>query len=213
MTIEINPPITKRKWYEIWWDVWVHPGVASFQALLQEADHSTTRGFIWIAVTSLIVALATSVLTVGSLQNYEPNFASPMVYYLCVVILTPIFAIIGLTISTGIYHGIARLLGGTGTWSDLVICVCAVTAPSALIAGVIALITFLVQFPLLFFIPSLLSFLFGIYAIVLYIIALKASENISGGKAVLVYFIPVIIVGLIVLCAFLALIPAYRVTG
>jgi len=213
MTIEINQPITKRKWYEIWWDVWRNPGVGSFQVLLQEADHSTTRGFIWIAVTSLIVALATSVLTVGSLQNYEPNFASPMVYYLCVVILTPIFAIIGLTISTGIYHGIARLLGGTGTWSDLVICVCAVTAPSGLIAGVIALITFLVQFPLLFFIPSLLSFLFGIYAIVLYIIALKASENISGGKAVLVYFIPVIIVGLIVLCAFLALIPAYRVTG
>lgn len=214
MTTEINQPITKRKWYEIWWDVWRNPGVGSFQALLQDADHSTARGFIWIAVTSLIVALATSVFSVRSLQNYEPNFASPMVYYLCVVILTPIFAILGVTISTGIYHGIARLLGGRGTWSDLVICVCAVTAPSALIAGVIALITFLIlQIPLAFFIPSLLSFIFGIYAIVLYIIALKASENLSSGKAVLVYFIPALIAGLIFLCSVLALVPAFRTTS
>jgi len=214
MTIEINQPITKRKWYEIWWDVWTNPGVGSFQALLQDADHSTARGFIWIAVTSLIVALATSVLSVRALLNYQPNFTSPLVYYLCLVIFTPIFAIIGLTIATGIYHGIAKLLGGTGTWSDLVLCVSAVTAPGEIIACVIGLIRFLVlQIPVIIFIPSLLSFIIGIYAIVLYINALKASENISSGKAVVVYFIPTIVAGLIILCSLLALVPAFRTTS
>jgi hypothetical protein len=114
-------------------------------------------------------------------------------------------------ISSGIYHWIARLLGGSGSWTDLVFCLSAVIAPSELIAGAISLISLLfVQMPVLIFIPWGLSFIFGIYVIILIILAIMAVEKVSAGKAALAYFIPVIIVGLIVLCSFLALIPVFR---
>jgi hypothetical protein len=214
MVNDLNLSARPRKWYEIWWEVYSRPGVTSFQSILNEPDHSATRGFIWIAIPSLIAALASSMISVGSLQNIEPGFASPWVYFLCVVILTPIFAILGVIISTGIYHWIAKLLGGSGSWTDLVFSLSAIIAPSELIAGAISLISFVfLQIPVFIFIPWGLSFVFGIYVIILSILAIMAAEKIGAGKAALAYFIPLIFVGLIALCSLLALIPVFRTTG
>jgi hypothetical protein len=200
-----------RKWYEIWWEVYSRPGVTSFQTILNEPDHGATRGFIWIAIPSLIAAIASSAISVSYLQNIEPAYISPWVYFICIIIFTPIFAILGMIISSGIYHWIARLLGGSGSWTDLVFCLSAIIAPSELITGAISLISLLfLQIPVLIFIPWGLSLIFGVYVIILIILAMMAVEKISAGKAALAYFIPVIFVGLIVLCSFLALIPVFR---
>jgi hypothetical protein len=214
MTVEYTQPAASRKWYEIWWDIWSKPGDASFQALLSEPNHSTGRAFIWIAVVSLIVAIMTGVTSTQTLQSFEPGITSNLVYFICTLILSPIFGIIGLVISSGIYHLIARLLGGSGTWSDLVVCQAAVFAPSELIGGVIGLFTILLfNIPGLFFLPGIITFVIGVYAIILMILALKAAEKFGTGKAVLTHFIPVIIIGLLVLCAFLALVPALTTRG
>jgi hypothetical protein len=211
MENDLNLSPRPRKWYEIWWEVYSRPGVPSFQSLLNEPNHTITRAFIWIAIPSLIAVIASSAISVSYLQNVEPAYVSPWVYFICIIILTPIFTILGMIISSGIYHWIARLLGGSGSWTDLVFCLSAVIAPSELIAGAISLISLLfVQMPVLIFIPWGLSFIFGIYVIILIILAIMAVEKVSAGKAALAYFIPVIIVGLIVLCSFLALIPVFR---
>ncbi|HSB66293.1 MAG TPA: Yip1 family protein [Anaerolineales bacterium] len=214
MTNEIYQPTTTRKWYEIWWDVWSHPGMPPFQALLTEPNHSAQRGYIWIAVTSLIVVLLTGISSTLSIPDIRSQVAYFFIYFVCGVILSPFFAILGVIISAGIYHGIARLLGGTGKWSDLVICQCAITAPSELIAGLVSMIAFLFAIARQNFIfLSIFSFLLGIYGIVLNVNALKTSENINTGRAILTVFIPVIFVGLVVLCAIIALIPVTRASG
>ena len=214
MSIEYTQPVKARKWYEIWWEIWRNPGEASFLALLSESDHSTMRGFIWIAVASLFVAIITGTTGTRTLQSFEPGIPGGLLAFGCALILTPIFGVIGLVISSGIFHGISRLLGGRGVWNDMVICLAAVAAPSELIGGVIGLLTILfIAIPGAFFIPWVLSFVFGIYAVILNIIAIKAAEKMGTGQAVLTYFLPVIIIGLLVLCAFLALIPAFRTTS
>lgn len=214
MAANFVQPAEPRKWYQIWWDIWSHPGVASFQALLREPDHSIRRGLIWVALTSLFVGLTSSLLSARSIASIESGYGGTAIYYMCVLIATPIFGVLGIMISSGIFHWIARLMGGNGRWEDLLICSSAVTAPSAMITGVFSGLTFiLLQTPVVLFIFWGLASILGIYGIVLYIQAIMAAENLSTGKAVLTYFIPVIIVGLLVLCALLALIPAYRVTG
>jgi hypothetical protein len=62
-TISVQP-VQSRKWYQIWWDVWKHPNVASFNSILNEPDHDPVRGFVWIGVISLIVGF------LGSLVYY-----------------------------------------------------------------------------------------------------------------------------------------------
>jgi len=60
-TIPAQPGIA-RKWYEIWWDVWRHPGSEAFRRMLQEPDAKAERGFKWVAVVALIEAMVLSLV-------------------------------------------------------------------------------------------------------------------------------------------------------
>jgi hypothetical protein len=57
MTTEIIQHPKPRKWYEIWWDVWSHPGIEPFQTILNEPGREIVRGFLWVGVTSMVVVL------------------------------------------------------------------------------------------------------------------------------------------------------------
>jgi hypothetical protein len=218
MTAEIIQPEKPRKWYEIWWDVWIHPGMAPFKTLLTEPGKNTTRGFIWIAVTSLITALVSYLFSTLVTQNWmsdlfgteiSNNFGGYALYSICGIILSPLFAIIGISISAAIYHWIASFFHGKGNWSDMVYSLSAVAAPAALIGGIVGVFAMLFfKFPVLIFLPSLVAFAFGIYTIILNVNAIKVTEDIGTWEAIASMFIPVIIiVAIATCCTFAILIP------
>lgn len=205
---------TPRKWYEIWRDVWSHPGLATFQALLNEPDHSTTRGLIWIAAAALVTALLTGISTARSFESTQYSGFGFVIYYLCIIILTPIFSIVGIIIATAIYHGISRLFGGSGLWSNYLFCFAAVSAPAGIIGGVVGLIDYLfisIGASPLVVIMSLVSFGLAIYVFILNIYALRAVENIGTGPAVITIFVPLVIGFILSACIGLLIIPAIRI--
>ncbi len=212
-------PATPRKWYQIWLHVWGNPGVESFDSILKEPDHSAGRGFTWIAVVSLISAVVLSFGTVALLQSAAPNiWGNFFLTFICQVILTPIFAVIGLIISTGIYHLLSRLFSSTGTWSDLVFCMSAVAAPSSVIGSIVTLPFFLFTnlyspSPLSIFIivvAGLISLAFGIYVIILNVNAIRAAEQIGTAQAIGTILAPIVIAVLISCCSLLLVYPAFR---
>jgi hypothetical protein len=218
MTAEIVQPARSRKWYEIWWDVWSHPGTTPFQTMLDETPNGASRGFIWIGVMAFVVTLISTIFSVLGLQNLIDQAPGNLfsqysgfysVTYICGVILSPIFAIIGIAISASIYHLFAKLFKSTGKWGDLVYCLSAVTAPSTLFGGIIALVSLLFyQIPILIFIPIMVAMVFSIYVFILNVNAIRAAENIGTGQAIGTILIPVVIVGVVVACCtFTALIP------
>lgn len=209
MTIDLIPPAKARNWFEIWRDVWFHPGVPTFQSILGEPDHTVRRGLTWVAVISLITALVSGYTTAQTLSSIE-HVGSIFLYYICIVILTPIFSIIGMIIGAGIYHWIARLLGGNGDWRSLLFCLSAISTPSAVVGIVIVLLNLMftvVGLSALAFVIGILSIAVGIYSLVLYILAIQAAENIGMGRAVITVFIPVIIALIISVCIVLVIIP------
>ena len=218
MTTEIIQPVQSRKWYEIWWDVWLHPGIAPFQTILKEPNHSMTRGFIWVAVTSFIITLISSVFSALVMRNLVSdafggtmleNYATNTLSAICGVILSPIFAIIGVAISAGIYHWVAKLFRGKGNWNDLVYCLSAVTAPGTLFGGVIGIFSLLFfQNPVLIFLPVFVAFAFAVYMIVLNVNAIRAAEDVGTWEALGAIFIPtIVIVVLVTCCSLVALVP------
>lgn len=192
---EITPG-SPMKWYQVWWHVWTHPGAEAFRTILRDPTANSSRGFVWIAVTSLITAVVYSLI-----YSSSRYFGDSVFFLLCYIILTPLFAIIGLAISAGIYRLIAGLFGGTGTWGELAYCFAAITAPASILAIPVAFLT-----PLMIDVDTtgftlgplcliqLISLAVGIYSIVLFVSAIDGVENIGTGKAVLAYFIPVIVV-------------------
>jgi hypothetical protein len=214
------PPVSDRKWYEIWRDVWTNPGVEAFWSILKERDHSATRGFIWIGVTSLVLGLAgalTSGPVFSSVNSQVPSFLSTgqtLLTAVCTVILAPIFTIISMMILTGIFHLIAKLFHGDGTWGDLVFCVATVVAPASIISGVLGTVWGLVsQVQILFFLVAIFAGVIGvalaIYNIVLYVLAVKASENVGTGGGIATLLIPIGIVIVLGICCSATLIPVF----
>jgi hypothetical protein len=212
-------PVSSRKWYEIWRDVWTNPGVEAFWSILKEPNHSATRGLIWIGVTSLVLGLASAIV---SIPVYNSTFSSitgsagggeTIITALCTVILTPIFTVISMMIMTGIYHLVAKLFGGNGTWGDLVFCLAAVIAPASVISSVLGIVGGIFSgIQILFFIIAILfgiiTIVLIIYNIVLYILAIKASENVGTGGAIATVLIPVGVVLVLGICCALTLVPA-----
>jgi hypothetical protein len=208
-----------RKWYEIWWAILRHPGKETFRSILQEPNATYSRGFIWIAVVTLITALVVSLasfplmrsLTRGSSDVFL-NSGIFIVILFVEVILAPLFAIAGMAVGAAIYHGIARLFGGMGQWGQMVFCLAAISAPFSLLSAAINLVTtpFTIWLPSNF--SSLLSccvaplaLALGVYAIVLQVIAIDAVENIGTWKSVATLFIPAIIVIVLTICCTLTL--------
>jgi hypothetical protein len=179
--------------------------------MLKEPDSGSTRGFIWIATTSIIVGIISGLLQSLFLNQMTANSAPfSFLYLICGVIAAPIGAIIGISISTGIYHLIAKLFGGSGSWSNLLYCLSAVVAPTTLIGGVVSLFYLLFsQIPVVIIIPIVVSVVLGIYALVLNVNAIRAAENIGTGGAIGTLIIPVFAIGICYLLVFIALIPVF----
>ena len=215
MSTEIIQPGTPRKWYEIWWDVWSHPGITPFKTILSEPGRDVTRGFIWVGVTSFIVTLVSYLFSAVVLRNIMAdafggelfkNYSGYTLSYICGIILSPLFAILGIAISAAVYHWIAKLLGGRGNWNDLLFCLSAVNAPGALVGGVISIFALLFsQNLLLVFLPTLVGLALGVYIIILNVNAIKAAEDVGTWQALGAIFIPTIIIVVLVTCCMLVI--------
>jgi hypothetical protein len=213
-----------RKWYEIWWAVLRHPGKETFRSILQEPNANATRGFIWVAVVTLITALVIGLASLplirtlpGSSSDLIVNSSIFIVILVFEIILAPLFAVAGMAVAAAIYHGIARLFGGMGQWGQLVFCLAAISAPFALLSAAINLVMlpFTVWFPsdyspLVSCCVGPFALALGIYALVLQVIAIDAVENIGTWKSVATFFIPVVIVVVLTICCSLTiLVPLF----
>ncbi len=218
------PEQLDRKWYEIWLDVWTHPGEEAFWGILKERNHSIGRAFIWIAVTSLILAVVTTIGYVplynsfmsqyGDIQTAQIFQATTVTVGLCSVILAPISSILGLVIITGIYHLISKLFGGSGAWSDLVFCMAAVTAPASIISGVLAIPYLLFSnFPAIWWLIAIfigiLTVIVSVYVLVMNVNAIRAAEKIGTWQAIVTIFLPIIIIAVLSVCCISLTIPAF----
>lgn len=212
MDTNVTLPVGPRKWYEIWLDVWTHPGVATFRSMLNDPMASSKRGFIWIAVTGLIAGLLGGLISALMIKNSE----FPVSTLMCSIVFYPIGAVIGTAISAGIYHLIAKLFKGNGNWSQLVYCFAAVQAPLFLFSAVIqGFVTPMVSLggqtgnPF-FLCLSLLSIPIGIYTIVLYVNSIDAVENIGTGKSIATALAPAVVILILFVCLVGGLAPMLR---
>jgi hypothetical protein len=216
---------TDRKWYEIWWDIWTHPGSATFEALLNERNITTGRAFTWVAVTAFVAYLVAALVSIMMMNNLFPRVETTFTWmWICYVVVAPVGAILGAAIWAGIYHWVAKLLGGTGAWDRLLFCYSAIQAPLLLVGVLLSLVmvpimrsamTTMIATQSLFLVYCLLmvvSLGLGIYNIVLNVSAIKAVERLDTGKAVLAFFLPPIVIIVLLFCGSMAFAMLFRGT-
>ncbi len=134
-------------------------------------------------------------------EVFMPSELNLSAFLVGVVLSAPIFSLLGLLVISGIYHLIARLLRGEGSFVGLLSGLgfasfpTILTAPFALLGVVGGLFGSLVY--------NLAVFAVSIWVLVLNIIAIRENYAFSTGKAVLTFFIPVILFFVLVMLAIL----------
>ncbi|MEI2776523.1 MAG: YIP1 family protein [Tetrasphaera sp.] len=102
------------------------------------------------------------------------------------ILWIPVWFLIGV----GIYHLIAKLLGGTGEYGRLAYLSAAFNAPLGILMTLLSLI------PL----AGCVTPLIGIYMLVLSYFAVKVEHQLSSGRAIMVILIPLLVVIVLAMC-------------
>lgn len=179
-------------WSQVWVQALTQPSVETFKRLLRDPNATSRTAYAWMAITGLIAYLLSwlliAVLGGGGLADGLGELAA---FGLCGAIVAPILTVLALIIGTGITHALARMLGGTGSYSELAYAYATFQAPMMLISGVISMIP----------IVSYLSFALSLYMIVLSVLAVKAVHDLGTGAAIAsALVLPIVAVIVIATC-------------
>lgn len=108
------------------------------------------------------------------------------------IIITPILTVIASFIIVGIYFILAKIFGGTGSYSSLFYLMSLYAVPLSIFS----------QIPIL-------GLLVGLYALYLDFLVIKESQQLSTGKAIAVILIPIIIIAILVIILGVAILSLY----
>lgn len=179
----VLPEPRSLAWHQVWIEALLHPSAKTFEMILADPKAKISRACWWIAITSLIsyVLSGLFILVFGnplfqalpSMQEQAPPGAQ-LSTMLCMLPLIPVIALLALVIQAGLFHIFGRLLGGRGTFANMVYAVAAYTAPLSLVTGLISYIPVI----------QCLFIVLMIYALVLGVIAIKVVHHFEYGKAV-----------------------------
>jgi hypothetical protein len=212
---QVKPP--SSPFLTIMEQVVFHPSVETFSRFLPEA--SIYRALLWLLVLSLLGGVISAVVypmqTQISRQICEQFFEEelPSVYQpeaplwmiACSIPASAIWIIISVFITTGLFFVIARLLGGTGDFTETFFLYSIVFIVIGFFGFFLSIIfTTLVLIPnigiYLILLILLLAFSLGLYSGVLTAFSLAAAHRFTFGKGCLTVLIPVLLNILCVCC-------------
>jgi len=215
MSEEISPlpPLetaASQPWNEVWISAITKPSVETFEDFIRYPDATATRGYKWIFIAGLVASIlsalvslfVTSVFGGGSADSFSLAgiFGASIYMIICTAPFAAVMGVVGLAISAGISQFFASALGGTGTYSKLAYAFAAYYAPLSLIIGLVSMVPYL----------NCLAFPLSVYSLVLNVIANKAVNQFSWGKAIAS---SVVIIGLLLLLVAVCVIVVLALLG
>lgn len=199
-------------WLDIWGYALTKPATATFTEILQDPKAKSSP-YLWVGLASLLGYIIAALLQslfgsntlgavseqLGSQVNTGSAFAT-----ICCAPVSALIAVAVFALVVGIYHLVAKMFQGQGTFSQLAFAMSSFQVPLTVISAIIAAIPYV----------NLLTFPVAIYNLILTILAVKATHQFSTGKAVAVVVIPVVVIlailGVIIGLSIATLLPLIR---
>ena len=217
MSEDFDTPSAEYKslsWSEVWISALTKPSVETYESLVRDPGASANKAYGWVFICALIGYAISSVISLAIGALFETSsiagfntgalFGSSLFALVCCVPIFAILAVVGLIINSGLTQFVARILGGTGTYSELVYANAAYTAPLSLVSSIVGAIPF---------VNLCLGIPLAIYYLVLAVIATNAVNKFGWGKAVFSALIVPVAIILFVTCGAIAVITGLAVTG
>jgi hypothetical protein len=168
----------------VWLSALMRPSVAIYNVLGLQPRASLWRAYMWMFAAGLIGGAIDSLSPFVS-QVVERSYVDTLL--LALIPVSSIIAVFFLAAFTGCVQGLARLFRGSGTYKRLAYVYAAFSAPLLIVASILDLI------PQTRFLLVVLYF----YWIALYVVGLRAVNELSRAKAIAAVFLALLIVGLV----------------
>jgi hypothetical protein len=202
MLAEEQTRLSPLSWYQAWSMAVFHPSVKTFEQIALNARATRMTAFRWMWISNVPVPVIGVVIgTIRALPQGTTPWYDLAPYPVYCLIQSAGLAI-GVAIPTlvvmmgiGIWHIIARLFRGKGTYVGLLNAVAAFIAPLTLTTGLIGLASVLSAIPELL----LLSILLQIYMLVLFVIAVKSVYRFGWVQAVAANILSFLLIALMIL--------------
>jgi hypothetical protein len=181
-----SPQAKSYTWVQVFLRTITRPSATTFEEILKDPQVSSKRACKWIFYCTM-VALYPYLYSYlrpisGLLTVYIP--LNPIILYLILVPLSGFLSILGLIITASIWNWLANSLGGEGIYLHLIYTVASIQSPMIIILSLVGLIPF----------ANLLFFPMMIYQCVLIVIAMKAVYKFGWVKAILLFFLPYLVI-------------------
>ncbi len=194
-TPDYPEPPRSYSWQEVWTLAISRPSEALFRNLLNDPRATANRGVLWLLLAGFINGLVTTVVVNQSLpviaqQQQLPATSLSLLEILFVSLFLGPILVFAATLIVGVYHMVARFLGGEGLFADLFYLYASYTAPLFILLAAITVA------PLPDGLKSILSFIWGVYQFILSAIVIRAVYRLDWLKVVAIAFLVPFILGL-----------------
>ncbi len=197
---------------DTWMAAFTKPREETYARIAAQPRATATNAFLWVFLASLLTSLVAAVAGLGGQfetfrQFLPPEIASqmpatvgPSVGFgtiICGAPIGAIFAVLFFAISTALVQWVAKLFGGTGTFDKLAYVFSSFAVPYSVVTSVLSLLSII---PFVGILTGLISFVLGIYVIILEVLAVKAVDRLDTGKATGAVLLPWLVILLLICC-------------
>lgn len=194
---------------QTWTKALTKPNEQTFVEISSSPNAKATTAYIWMFVAGLIQFFLASLVQGRLMSTYmdqlgvgggnlgNGGFMSVAITAICGAPIVAALSTLFFAIGVFIVQWIAKMFGGRGTSDQMAYAMASISAPYAIVAGILTLLAAIPYVGLCF--SALLS-IAGIYIFVLNVMAVKGVNQISWGAAIGSLLIPGLVIGLVCAC-------------
>jgi len=209
MSVQQNPIVPAggfASWLNTWITAVTKPNEQTYVDLAGQPEAKANKAYLWVFIASTLGTLVAGLLQAlvlamgfgqGGTQLYSQMAGGSIVSVICAAPIAGGVSVLGFMIGTGVTQWVAKLFGGTGTFNKLAYVMGAISVPITLVSSIITPFSVITYLGIVI---GLLSFALGCYAIYLEVLAVKAVNQFSWGKAIGSVILPALVIGLLCAC-------------
>jgi hypothetical protein len=212
----VMPPASEPV-FQTWMRALTRPNEQTYAAMAASPNAKASTGYLWYFIGSIVQFLLASLVQGAVMRNMMSNYSdqfdigNPLITILCGAPLAAVVSTVFFAIGAAVVQWIASMFGGRGTNNQMVYVLSTILTPYLIFSGVMTLLS---AIPFVGWCLFPLSFLAGIYILVLEIMAVKGVNQVGWGAALAALLIPVLAIVFACAClvggAFVLLGPALR---
>ncbi len=212
-------------WFQTWLNITTRPGEPAFEEERAKPQANITTAAIWVGLAALVAGIFAMIQGAMAVRQFQamggvqgilgqfnlppevmdqvnqlpagliPGMGTPGVG-IGALITGILSAIISFIIFAGVLQLVAKLLGGTGSFSKYTYLLAAIYVPVTLVSSVLGIV------PLL---GGCISFILWIYQLVLAYYATRVEHKLSSGRSIIVVLAPLLVL-FVIGCCFIAMV-------